>query len=101
MVTYETFKSLGIQVDIRPELEMKRSTWYWPELDDQFPGANRIGMALTPTMVTKEGVEADIETYLEQFAHEKLYVKWLNGPVHDNKNFQLTWMAVSLSYLDL
>jgi hypothetical protein len=26
MVTYETFKSLGIQVDIRPELEMKRST---------------------------------------------------------------------------
>lgn len=41
MVTYETFKSLGIRVHIRPELEMDSSKWcYEPEEEDRIFGSN-------------------------------------------------------------
>lgn len=104
MVTYETFKSLGIRVDIRPELEIDSRKWYCEPDDedwDRLFGSNRIGMALTPTMGTSMGEECDIEEIFEDFKHEKLHVKWLNSPTHENKNLQYNWIAVSLLYLSL
>jgi hypothetical protein len=102
MVTYETFKSLGIQVDIRPELEMDSSKWYYGSKDeDRLFGSNRIGTALTPTMGTSMGENCDIEEIFEDFKHEKLRVKWLNSPIHENKNLQYNYIAVSLPYPNL
>ena len=103
MVTYETFKSLGVRVDIRPELEMDRSKWcYDPEEEDQIFGSNRIGMALKPTTGTSiMGEDCDVDDILNNFKHEELHVKWLNSPIHANKNLQYNYIAVSLLYLSL
>jgi hypothetical protein len=102
MVTYETFESLGMRVDIRPELEIDSSKWYYgSEDEDRLFGSHRIGVTLTPTTGTSMGENCGFEEIFADFKHEKLRVKWLNSPIHENKNLQYNWIAVSLPHLDL
>ena len=52
-------------------------------------------------MGTSMGEYCGIEEILEGFKHEKLHVKWLNSPIHSNKNLEYNYIAVSLLYLNL
>ncbi|KAG9204997.1 hypothetical protein G6514_009455 [Epicoccum nigrum] len=94
MVTYETFESLGMRVDIRPELEIDSSKWYYDSEDeDRLFGSHRISVTLTPTTGTSMGENCGFEEIFAGFRHKKLRVKWLNSPIHENKNLQYNWIA--------
>lgn len=103
MIAYETFKSLGIQVDVRPKLDIDVDRWFWDGSDDGADlvdelSSSRIGKTLTRTTGTSRGDEGDgLEEVLYGFHHDKAKVKWLNDPVDENKNVQWNHLVVSLS----
>ncbi|KAH6644873.1 hypothetical protein C7974DRAFT_440487 [Boeremia exigua] len=94
MVAYEIFKSLGVPVAIRPELDIKGKFYVY---DDESEDA----AYLSHSVIGKElmgssggGYEdCSMKERFEGFPHDLLKVKWLNTPVADSRNFQYSYLV--------
>ena len=105
MVTYEVFKALGIQVDVRPflDLSQKREQGWFNEYDsngnehegDYFEH-DHFGKELAETIATELSTEyCSMKEVVEEFPNDQLKVKWLNEPVVNTKNVQFSYLTVS------
>lgn len=100
MVTHEIFRSLGIQVDIRPALDLFRERAHgWLEDDSDYFTHDCIGKKLSESVGSSLGgyEECSTDELISGFPHDKLMIKWLNEPVTDTRNVQYNYMVVSLS----
>jgi hypothetical protein len=108
MVAYEVFKSLGVQVDVRPILDFthKRQQGWFDEYDrngnykesDYFEH-DCIGKNLAQTVGTELNTEYwSMKEIADEFPNEKIKIKWLNAPVMGTANVQFSYPTVSYYY---
>lgn len=92
MAVYSVFLALGLNISIRPVLELDEEElmgYYDDELEDKhFPENNFVASKLKPLVVSDVGGDgSDIVKTIESFGGEWLDVNWLNSAKHENIGF--------------
>jgi hypothetical protein len=96
MIAYETFRSLGLEVDIRPVLQGVTLPYDSDDGEEYYIGNN----FTQPTKIwsqLNEEYEYGIERIYSDYTKYVREVTWMNRPTECTKSVQLAYQTVSLS----
>jgi hypothetical protein len=98
MIAYESFRSLGLKVEIRPVLESTSNSYDSDETSED-ETYYHIGHKFTQPVDTCVEVEEceGIGCVYEAYTKDVRAVTWMNVPKDQTKSVQLAYLAVSLS----
>ena len=97
MVAYEVFRSLGIEVLVRPVLEHVAKHMYEEYIEGDLRTHSHVGKQLsaTTTVYTMLGDDAGIDEVYGEFPNELVKVTWMNEPTAEAGNAQFAFTRVS------
>ena len=97
MVTYEVFRSLGIEVLIRPILEHVEKHMYQEYITGDLRTHSHVGKELSATTTVSWMLddETSIDEVYGAFPNELMKVTWMNEPTAGAGNAQFSFARVS------